>query len=208
MITDNRFDAAIARACEMAVISIEDMKSKGRSQELVSLRQTIAAAIKFNGYTLHEAGYPLNTDHANIYAGLRSWHNKMETSYQFRELYEPIYNECLRLIPIKRKTDDMIQDLVYLCGRVTGIEYDEIQSSFSRAVLVLESYGYVNVYTPIGREDADPREVNKVSLKKLLEAKLLVRLPDAIDCSWAIQEINIARNIGLKIREFAQFIKE
>ncbi len=207
MITDNRFDAAIARACEMAVISIEDLKSKGRSQELVSLKQTIAAAMKFNGYTLHEMGYALGTDHANVHQGLKSWQNKMETSYEFRELYEPIYNECVKLIPIKKKTDELIHDLVYLCGRVTGIDYEEITGNFSRAVLVLQSYGLVNVYTPLGREDDDPRETNKTSLKKLLEAKLLVRLPDAIDCSWAVQEINIARNIGLKIREFTQFIK-
>lgn len=208
MIMDNRFDVPIARACEMAVISIDDLKSKGRTQELVSLRQTISAAMKFNGYTLYEMGAVIGVHHANVHQGLKSWQNKMETSYEFRELYEPIYDECIKLIPIKRKTDKLINDLVYLCGRVTGIDYDEIASNFSRAVLVLQSYGFVNVYTPIGQENADPREVNKTSLKKLLEAKMMVRLPDAIDCSWAIQEINIARNIGLKIREFTQFIKE
>lgn len=193
---NKRFKKAFDYLCSATMITYDDMMSKCRKHEIVVARQLMASALWVKGYRLKNIAEALNVTHSAVLHGVDTFDNLIATDRDHKNLYGPIYNRVLDLVTSR---GGAIKDGVYLCGKVTGIEYEEALEKFNSIMKELKRSKFQKIFNPLAYDKymENNFETNKRCFYHMLSCKYIYVLPDACECEQARLEMEVAKNIGL-----------
>jgi chromosomal replication initiator protein len=84
-------DNVIANTCEQFNISMDQIKSKSRKNEIVIPRLLTMHILRSNTLlTLDEIGIAFNRDHTTVISAIRSTNNMLETDCNIKEEYQKL----------------------------------------------------------------------------------------------------------------------
>ena len=196
---NEKFKKAIQILCDSTLITYDDLVSKSRKHEMVVARQLLVTAMFERGYTLRQSGSVIgNMSHDLVLYSKKVFYNLLETSPEVNKKYGPILKDVMKAIPAR---GPKVTDRVYLCGQVTGIEYEEAVVNFKAAFKKLQRGRYSNIYNPLENKNylLNNKDTNKYCLFRLLSCKCIYVMPDAYKCEQARIEISVAKNTGIKV---------
>ena len=90
--------------------------------------------------------------------------------------------------------------VVYIAGKVTGLDYDETVTKFGTKAAELRAAGF-DVVNPmeIVPKEATWQEAMKICVAKLIHVDYLVLLPDWTNSNGAILEYRLAWSLGIDV---------
>ncbi|MBN1187019.1 MAG: DUF4406 domain-containing protein [Bacteroidales bacterium] len=195
---NKRFVKAINTLCTETGVTYEQLCMRKGKREYTTPAQLFITALYNKGYNLRESGEVFDKDHSTVYYSISTFNNLIESNKKYREKYGPVYEKVFKLIPEK---GPICKERVYLCGRTTGIEFDEATENFMKATKRLRRSRYVNIYNPLfATEYLDNNfETNKKCFYRLLSCQIIYAMPDARQCPQAKLELQVAVNCGIKV---------
>lgn len=194
---NQNFKAALRIIESELNVSVDMMLSGCKAQHIAYAKKLFVTAAREKGFTLVECGAPVGYDHSSTQQAIKSYERIFKTSTDFRNKYAGVYQHVAASIMHKVGKN---YDLVYLCGQVTGIEYEEALELFEKAKQDLGRAGYMKVFIPLVKTDGKKNtELNKICLFRLLSSKHIYIMGNAKNCAQAMLEYSVAQNIGLNI---------
>lgn len=195
---NKRFLKAIETLCSRTSVSYEQLCAKKPKRDVSIVAQLFMTALYNKGYKLRQCGAPLGRDHSAVIYSVRTFSNLIETYAEKKQKYEPIYNEIFKLIP---EIGPLRKERVYMCGQTTGLEFEDVVSNFKKERKQLRRARYVNIVDPTTTTTylENNYETNKKCFFMLLSCKFIYVMKGANDCEQAKLELDVARNIGLKV---------
>lgn len=114
------------------------------------------------------------------------------------------YIKCLKEWTLQEPSKNM----VYIAGKVTGLDYNKAQRKFDNAAAYLELNGFVAV-SPMDfvHPEATWEEAMKISLNLLIQSDMIWMLPGWQDSKGATLEREIAMKTGIPFFEPNQITK-
>lgn len=105
----------------------------------------------------------------------------------------------------KPETQQAIQEegvIVYICGKVSGLPWNEVEENFAKAEAYLKSYGFrtINPLKLVNNPNADWKEAMRICIAALVQqAQALYRMKNWTTSDGAWMEYWIAKKLGMPV---------